>query len=52
MHKEVERPKFEFKNIFIAILGITGIILGGELIVNSATTIATMLNDSEKVLFL
>jgi len=52
MHREVERPKFEFKNIFIAIIGILGIILGGELIVNSVTAIATMLNVSEKLIAL
>ena len=50
--KKEEKGKFEFKNIILIIVGIAGIIGGGQLVVNGATGIATMLHISENVIAL
>ena len=47
-----EKIKFNFKDIILIILGIAGVIIGGELVVDSATKIATMLNISQHVIAL
>ncbi len=47
-----EKVKFNFVDILRIIFGIVGIILGGQLVVNSATEIATMFNVSQNVIAL
>ena len=47
-----EKTKFNPKDILLIIVGIAGIILGGQLVVNSATDIANMLNVSQNVIAL
>jgi len=47
-----EKTKFNFKDVLLIIVGIVGIILGGQLVVNSATDIANMLNVSQNVIAL
>lgn len=47
-----EKPAFNPKDIVLIIVGIMGIILGGQLVVNSATDIANMLNVSQTVIAL
>lgn len=47
-----EKGTFKIKDIFLIIIGISGIILGGQLVVNSATSIAEMLNVSQNVIAL
>ncbi len=47
-----EKTKFDFKDIFRIIVGIAGIILGGQLVVNSATELAEMFNVSQNVIAL
>jgi len=47
-----EKTKFNPKDILFILLGVAGIILGGQLVVNSATDIARMLNISETVIAL
>ena len=47
-----EKTKFNPKDLFFILIGIIGIILGGQLVVNSATDIAKMLNISENVIAL
>jgi len=47
-----EKTKFDPKDIVLIIVGIIGIILGGQLVVNSATDIANMLNVSQNVIAL
>jgi len=47
-----EKTKFNIKDLFFIVIGIIGIILGGQLVVNSATDIAKMLNISENVIAL
>ena len=47
-----EKTKFNPKDILLIILGIIGIILGGQLVVNSATDIANMLNISQNIIAL
>ena len=47
-----EKTEFNIKDIGLIIVGIIGIILGGQLVVNSATSIATMLNVSQNVIAL
>ena len=46
------KTKFNPKDILYIIIGITGIIIGGQLVVNSATDIANMLNISQNVIAL
>lgn len=50
--KKEKSTKFNIKDIFFTIVGIIGIILGGELVVNSATDIANYLNISQNVIAL
>jgi len=50
--KNEEKEKFEIKNIAYIILGVAGIILGGQLVVDNAVTIARELNVSENVIAL
>lgn len=47
-----EKTEFNVKDIVLIIVGIIGIVLGGQLVVNSATDIATMLNVSQNVIAL
>lgn len=47
-----EKTKFDFKDIPKIIIGIAGIILGGQLVVNSATAIAEMFHVSQNVIAL
>lgn len=47
-----EKTKFNPKDIILIIVGIVGIICGGQLVVNSATDIANMLNVSQNVIAL
>lgn len=50
--KKEEKTKLTFKDIISIIVGIIGIIIGGQLVVNNATNIATMLNVSQNVIAL
>lgn len=47
-----EKEEFRGKDILFIIIGIAGIILGGQLVVNSATSIAEALNISQNVIAL
>lgn len=47
-----EKEEFKVKDIIFIIVGIVGIVLGGRLVVNSATEIATMLKVSQNVIAL
>ena len=47
-----EKTKFNPKDLVLIIVGIIGIVLGGQLVVNSATEIAEMLNVSQNVIAL
>lgn len=47
-----EKTEFNPKDVLLIIVGIIGIILGGQLVVNSATDIANMLNVSQNVIAL
>lgn len=47
-----EKTKFNPKDIIFIVVGIAGIILGGQLVVNSATDIAEMFNISQNVIAL
>lgn len=47
-----EKGEFKFKDIIFILVGIAGIILGGQLVVNSATDLAEMLNVSQNVIAL
>ena len=47
-----EKTEFNIKDVGLIIVGIIGIILGGQLVVNSATDIANMLNVSQNVIAL
>ena len=47
-----EKTKFNFKDILFIIVGIIGIILGGQLVVNNAVEIANMFNISQNVIAL
>ena len=47
-----EKTEFNLKDFFNIIIGIVGIILGGQLVVNSATNIAEMLKVSQNVIAL
>ena len=47
-----EKTKFDPKDILFIIIGIVGIILGGQLVVNSATDIAKLLHVSDNVIAL
>ena len=47
-----EKAKFNFRDILFIIVGIIGIILGGQLVVNNAVEIANMFNISQNVIAL
>lgn len=47
-----EKTKFSIKDVLFIVVGIVGIIVGGQLVVNSATDIANMLNISQNVIAL
>lgn len=47
-----EKQEFHFKDIIYILIGLVGIILGGQLVVNSATDIAEMFNVSQNVIAL
>lgn len=47
-----EKGKFSFKDVVYIVIGIIGIVLGGQLVVNSATDIAEMLHVSQNVIAL
>lgn len=47
-----EKGEFKFKDIIYILVGIVGIILGGQLVVNSATDLATLFNVSDNVIAL
>lgn len=47
-----EKTEFNPKDIVLIIVGIVGIVLGGQLVVNSATNIAEMLHVSQNVIAL
>lgn len=47
-----EKGEFKFKDIIFILVGIAGIIIGGQLVVNSATDLAEMLNVSQNVIAL
>lgn len=47
-----EKTNFNSKDILLIIVGIIGIIIGGQLVVNNATIIANMLNISDNVIAL
>lgn len=50
--KKQEKGKFKIKDILIIIISLIGIIFGGQLVVDSATDIARMLNVSDNVIAL
>lgn len=50
--KKEKKEKFHFINIIFIILGLAGIIGGGQLVVNSATTIASFIGISDSVIAL
>ena len=52
IRKKEKKEKFELKNIPFIILGLVGIIFGGELVVDSATKIAEMLHIGHDVIAL
>lgn len=52
-NKEVETPKFKLgKSLFFVLLGLVGIILGSDLVVDSASNIAAALKISERIISL
>jgi len=50
--RKEEKVKFKPKNIFLIIIGLAGIILGGKIVVNSAVEIANMFKVSQTVIAL
>ena len=52
VREKEEKTKFNPKDVLLIIVGIVGIIVGGQLVVNSATDIANMLNVSQNVIAL
>lgn len=51
--KEDEKPKYKiFKSLIFVVLGLLGVIIGSELVVDSATKIAQMLSVSERIISL
>lgn len=51
--KEVEKPKYKLgKSFLFVILGLVGVVGGSELVVNSASTIATTIGISERIISL
>lgn len=52
VREKEEKTKFNVKDLLFIIIGLIGIILGGQLVVNSATSIANMFNISQNVIAL
>lgn len=50
INKNEEKSKFNVKDILLTIIGLLGIIIGGQLVVNSATDIANIFNISERII--
>lgn len=50
INKKEEKSKFDIKDLLLIIVGLIGIIIGGQLVVNSATDIANMFNISERII--
>lgn len=51
--KKVEKPKYKIgKSFFFVILGLVGVVGGSQLVVNSASTIATTIGISERIISL
>lgn len=50
--KEDEKIKFSFKNIILMLLGLAGVVGGGELVVNSATNVAHAIGISDSIIAL
>ncbi len=50
--KKEEKTKFNFKDILFILLGLAGIVLGGQLVVNGATGIAKLFGVSDNVIAL
>lgn len=51
--KKIEKPKYKLGKSFIfVILGLTGVVGGSQLVVNSASTIATIIGISERIISL
>ena len=50
INKTEEKTNFKFKDIILIVVGLIGIIIGGQLVVNSATDIANMFNISERII--
>lgn len=52
-NKEQEKPKFGlFKSIILVLIGIAGIIVGSDMVVNNASEIASILGLSERIISL
>lgn len=47
-----EKQKFNFKDVIFIIIGIAGVIMGGQFVVNSATNIARLFHVSESIIAL
>ena len=52
VREKEDKTKFAWKDIIYILIGIAGIILGGQLVVNSATELAEMFNVSQNVIAL
>lgn len=51
--KEFEKPKYKLgKSLLFVLIGLAGVIAGGELVVNSATTIASSIGMSDRIIAL
>ncbi len=51
--KKVEKPKYKLgKSFFFVLIGLVGVITGSQLVVNSASTIASVIGISERVIAL
>ena len=52
VREKEDKTKFAWKDIIYILIGLAGIILGGQLVVNSATKLAEMFNVSQNVIAL
>lgn len=52
LKQKEEKIKFKLKDIFLIVIGLVGIILGGKIVVNSAIDIANMFDVSQTVIAL
>ena len=51
--KEIEKPRYKLgKSLLLIIVGLAGVVAGGELVVNSATTVATNIGISDRIIAL